>query len=177
MISGNRNVSNKKILRCINQANMLLQNPLFYKTIKNRSEDFDMANVDCDHIAKAIQRGTKNSKCEVFTYYKKWTRALAYYDPRYPNRVYINEAKLNRSDGSVVATIVHEFVHLVDGLDLSGYYGHGDNSSAGKQDTAPYWIDNIAESMIDNKKPNFNNTESRRIVTKKRWWQKLMFWR
>ena len=27
-------------------------------------------------------------------------------------------------------------------------FGHGDNSSIGKKNTAPYWIDNLAYSII-----------------------------
>ena len=86
-----------------------------------------------------------------------------------PNSIYINTAKLDRSLGSVVATLLHEFIHMVDNYDTLHSYGHGDNSARGKQNTAPYWIDNLAQHHAGDD-IDFNNNESSKIVYRRSMW-------
>ena len=84
--------------------------------------------------------------------YWKYRKTTAYVDPSTPNTININTRKLNRSVASVVNTLVHEFVHTVDYTDEnhSGIdHGHAGNSNAGKEDTAPYWIGQQAELIIN----------------------------
>jgi len=64
-------------------------------------------------------------------------------------------------------------IHYCDNNNKEESYGHGDNSSAGKQNTAPYYIDNIAESLIDKKLPDFNNVENENIIYYVPWYKRL----
>jgi hypothetical protein len=69
-------------------------------------------------------------------------------DKNYPNSLFYNSKKLWRNIGSIVNTIVHEYVHSVDGS--SGVdFGHGSQSSAGKNNFAPYWIGNKVEMFYE----------------------------
>lgn len=169
-----------KVDRCIDLANELLKKQSFYTKITNKKTPFDMATASPAYIARKLKSERNHTVCTVRLYSKRFSKALAFFDARYPGSIFINEAKLGRSDGSVVATIIHEWVHLVDNNDPEESFGHGSNSSKGKQNTAPYWIDNLAQSMIDGEK-DFNNNESSKIVTRRSWWSRfkdwVVFWR
>jgi hypothetical protein len=93
-----------------------------------------------------------------------FSKAYGYFSPSKPDHIFLNTRKLNRSKGSIVSSLIHEMIHYVDDKNKQESYGHGDNSPVGKENTAPYWIDNLAESIIDNKLPDFNNNENANII-------------
>lgn len=168
--------------RAILKANKLLLDPQFYEAISNKPTPFDYATCTPQYIAEAISSSVNQTNIYVRTYYKRFSKALAYFDPSEPNVIYINTAKLGRSDGSIGASCIHELVHAVDDTDIEHSFGHGDNSSYGKENSAPYWIDNLAAAMIDALLlPNYNNTESSNIVYRKPLRKRIrdffIFWR
>lgn len=153
----------KSIKEATAAANELFYNSHFTDTIAAK-ESFDMSTAKPSYIATSI-RNTSNVKTNVKTYRSRnpWSRAIAYFTANRPNDINLNTRKLNRTKGSIVATLWHERIHQLDNLDPVHYYGHGNNSPRGKQNTAPYWIDNLAQSIID-KKLDHTNNESRNIV-------------
>lgn len=153
---------NVRINQCILCANTLLDNEIFYKNIKVKETPFDMSTASAEYISNIMYLKKNLLTCNVRTYHRRFTRALAYFIPSQPDTVYINTAKLNRSTGSIIATLIHEWVHLVDHDDKTHSFGHGDNSPRGKQNTAPYWIDNLAQSFF-NETLDFNNNQSSKI--------------
>ena len=51
----------------------------------------------------------------------------------------------------MINTIVHECVHLADNNDNGKTnFGHGDNKSKGKKNSAPDWIGTLAEQYYQN---------------------------
>ena len=164
--------SNKKLIEATSKANRLLLTDEFYMAIKNKSTDFDMSTASPEYISEFIWKNKEDVTCNVKTYSKRFTKALAYFTRSRPNDININTYKLNRSMGSIVATLIHEYVHMVDHVDKKHSFGHGSNSRKGKQNTAPYWIDNVAQGMIDGK-PDFNNNESSKIVYKRSVWSRV----
>ena len=56
---------------------------------------------------------------------------------------------------------------MMDHFDLYDSYGHGDNSSKGKENTAPYATGNIAAGHVRQMKPDFNEREIGEIKYKK----------
>ncbi len=76
----------------------------------------------------------------------------AYVDDDYPNTVFLNSRKLDRDISEIVNTIVHECVHAVDAALTNVSFGHGDNNWRGKGNSAPYWIGNLAESILSGEK-------------------------
>ena len=169
-----------KMDRCVDRANELLRDSDFYEKISQKMS-FDMATCSPEYIAKKMKQKLGVLKCHVKLYRgRRWSKALAYFTPSDPDAIYINTRRLGRSDGSVIATIIHEWVHLVDHDDLKESFGHGSNSPVGKQNTAPYWIDNLAQGMVDQVE-DYNNNESSNIVYRISGWQRFKnafkFWR
>jgi hypothetical protein len=61
--------------------------------------------------------------------------------------IYLNARKLDRSVSSLVSTLTHEAVHIADNDPKTRFFGHGNNSPKGKDNTAPYKLDAIAERI------------------------------
>jgi len=178
---------------CVKIANDLVLDENFRGRI--RECEFDMATCDGVVIAKDIKESAEHTRVSlgfpmypasekmektrynvdyipvhpivVKTYRSKnpWSSALGYFSPSQPDHIFLNNRKLNRSKGSIVATLIHEMIHFCDYLNEVESYGHGDNSPSGKENTAPFYIDNIAESIVDDKQPSFKNVENGNIKT------------
>jgi hypothetical protein len=134
------------VVEATSQANLLLTKGEFYERIR-ACPRFDLTKALPRDIADLMERCTVRLTVQLYKSRSPWSRALGYEDARFPNVVFLNTRKLNRSVASIVGTIIHESVHVADAhspLD----FGHGGNSSAEKDTTAPYWIGNLAISMV-----------------------------
>lgn len=80
----------------------------------------------------------------------KYRKTFAYTDGRFPNTLFLNFKKLDREIEDIAATIIHESIHALDDAEATYTFGHGNNSSAGKDNTAPYWIGNLAYRILKN---------------------------
>lgn len=142
----------QKLEDAINYIDDLFDDQDFWQAISDK-ESFDHSSHSPSQIATYMR--DKVESVEVKLYRPSWPRhrkTNAYTDKRYPNTLFYNSKKLWRSVGSIVNTIVHEYVHSVDFTEDGNThtdYGHGSQSSAGKSDTAPYWIGNLAQQFFD----------------------------
>ena len=150
------------------KANDLLNNDNFINSIKAKSH-FDMATCNGLRIVQNINfhKNAPLSVIVVKTYKSKnpFSSAYGYFSPSKPDHVFLNTRKLNRSIGSITSSLIHEMIHYLDYKDPIHSFGHGENDPIGKNNTAPYWIDNVAQAIIDDKKPEFKNLENSKIYT------------
>jgi len=65
------------------------------------------------------------------------TAAISYRSPSKPGVIHLNTRKHPRVIGAMVNTATHEASHH--------FYGHGDNSPSGKENSVPYAIGTIAQ--------------------------------
>lgn len=128
-----------------------------------RKESFDMSTANSNYLASEFTKYVKTTDIHVKVYYKRFSKALAYFDSMYPKDININGSKLNRTEGSIVGTFYHEAAHMFDHDDKNHTFGHGDNSSVGKQNTFPYKVGGIIQAIVDESIPDYNNTENRNI--------------
>lgn len=147
------------------RANKLLDDENFYAKIKDKN-NFDMATCTPREVSDYIKAIAPLIDINVKTYRRRWSRALAYFTKSRPFDININSAKLNRSFGSIVATLIHEMVHMVDDQVKEHYFSHGDNSRKGKQNTAPYFIGSMSQGIVTGKE-NYNNEDFSKIVYKR----------
>jgi len=145
----------------------------FYRRI--REKHFDMSTAEGAHIAAKIEQFVGSLQHINVKFYKSrnpWSKAYGYHTKARPFDVNINTRRMNRTTGSFVATLVHELVHAVDGLDFVHDYGHGSNSSENKENTAPYWIGNLASEMYGDEQ----TVESYPKVVRLSWFERLWSW-
>lgn len=117
-------------------ANCLLTKEAFFKEIESFPK-YDYTTDSSILVAKALAFRTP---VVVSTYCKKFTKTLAYRNVG-SNVLYINTCKQWGISPDLLNTLWHERSHVVG-------YGHGDNSSKGKQKSVPYGTGNMAEKYF-----------------------------
>lgn len=153
----------KGVQEAVKMANSVLKNEDFYKMIRQVPK-FDLSTASTTFIAEFIHNSNLIFKIELF-YPSGWRaikyrKTFAYTDENYPNTLFLNLKKLDREIEDIAATIIHESVHALDDECIEFTFGHGNNSSVGKDNTAPYWIGNLAYKILkddfDSKQLNFD---------------------
>lgn len=142
---------------------------------------FHMSDVSGAYVAKKIREFKGQMVVKIYYTKNPFSNVLGYYSPARPWEININGRNFNRSRGSLVATMVHELVHAVDDADLLKSYGHGSNTwTKEKEATAPYLIDNVAESHVDKvpleKLPESSKQANSRIKNVRTVWYKPWTW-
>jgi hypothetical protein len=125
----------------------VLESDEFWQIVVAKDQ-FDLTNLSVAEIVNRIRSSTAQATIRLWTpnvslYLLKYRHTNAMVDPGKPGFVFYHSRKLNRSVAAIVNTLVHEYIHVVDHFgdgNSVGEFGHGDQSSAGKQNTAPYWI-------------------------------------
>jgi hypothetical protein len=145
----------KNVILAIEIANDLLMGAnSFYLNIEQR-KPFDLSNVTAKQVAKSIRQTHIIYEVEYKLYrpWYRWSKAIGYYSKKTPNRINANIYKIKKmSVESIVANIVHEFVHLTDnfnGTEINHHHSSkvNPNSNKGKENTAPYWIGALAKKI------------------------------
>lgn len=137
-----------KVIRCIREANRLLSDNSFLAHIEKHGV-FDYSRdgvdgVDGEELVEIIQDFTGKAK---LAGYRPWSkRVLARVHSRTPSLIEISTKRLDRPYKDIVGTIVHEFIHVLDNFHRF-YFGHGDNSSKGKGNSAAYKVGDEAKKF------------------------------
>lgn len=141
---------NAIVKKAVDQSNDLFASEDFYNIIRQKDK-FDLSTATPQQVANILKASSLAFTVELFypnflTF--RYRKTLAYTDSRYPNRLFLNFKKLNRSSESIAATVIHESIHAVDDSEEQYTFGHGNNSPVGKDNTAPYWIGNLAYKLL-----------------------------
>lgn len=117
-------------------ADCVLSSKEFESAMKLVSS-FDMS----DDTGEQVLKKMKSVKAVLSTYRTKnpLSKAIAYRN-KGKNVVYFNTRRNPRAMGKMVNTSCHELSHVAD-------YGHGNNSSRGKENTVPYKVGKICENV------------------------------
>lgn len=146
------NGNDKHIKICTEYANNILLDHAFHKFIIDEVEEFTHTTVNDIYIVEVLKRFiSKHLTIEVKTYFRRITRATAYFTSSRPFDINVNLAKKNRKEdwdenvASMINTLVHEPIHAIDHWDKDHSYGHGTNDSGGKALSVPYLVGLLAE--------------------------------
>ena len=126
--------------KTVEVSNCVLNHPEFKKRVE-AIEKFDYSDLNGVQVYAAYSNG---SKCGLRTYKTKnpWSSAIAttYSDDR--EFFYLNSRKNPRKYDSMVNTSIHECGHLKG-------FSHGDNRSAGKENSVNYKVGSIAQEISE----------------------------
>jgi hypothetical protein len=146
------NGKNEKLIDSVDFINDLFTLDEFYDEIsRHPSFTYDDEGYTPKIVSKILK--ANESVVMVKTYKSKWrwSKANAYVSPKYKDTLFYNTRKLWRFRVDIINTIVHECVHVADHNDNNKTnFGHGDNKSNGKENSAPYWIGNLAGNYYKN---------------------------
>lgn len=126
-------------------ATQLSNNEAFWGEVRAKRR-FDYSDLDADEIVRRIRGAAAPMMVKTWRpnllqkpFYRN---TVAFFDAQHPNVLFYHTKFLSNSVAEMVHTCVHEFVH---GADDRGEMGHGDDSAEGKENSAPYWIGNLAQ--------------------------------
>jgi len=114
---------------------------------------FEYSNLDGKQLAEIMKNGIPvhfvgANHIPVFKYKNWFTRALAY-TTNYSRNIKLNYYKMRRSPASIAGILCHESTHILDYYNEKYYFGHGDNKSKNKGQSAPYLIGKIAKRLAE----------------------------
>lgn len=120
-------------------ANCVLHHKKFIEAV----EAVDLFDYS-DKNGKQVIADLHKSNCGIRTYKTKniWSKVLATTYSSDREYFYFNTRKNPRELKYMVNTAIHECLHLVG-------YGHGNNSSVGKQNSVPYGVGSMAEEVVE----------------------------
>lgn len=159
--NGSRNL----ISDAVEDANFILSLDEFYSKISKKNS-FDFSNASGAIVSELIKNSNIIASLDFYKPFPipPWSRANAYTTKEAPSTIFLNKRKLRRrSIESIAATIIHEYIHLVDFEQNEYHFGHGSNNNQGKSNTVPYWIDQLAYEILTGKKAKlvFHHDESK----------------
>ncbi len=141
---GARNIT--QVQKAVSIANSLLHCDDFYSRL-SQHPGFDLANIPPGLIADLMQHTDIRVSVSLYYALSPLKNYDGYDDIEDPSRIHLNAWKIDRTPASICNTIVHGCVHAVNAHYPQYYFGHGDMSGVGKENTAPYWIGALAQQM------------------------------
>ncbi len=129
------------------KTNELLRSWKFYELIAQQA-NFDLADISPRQIADLMQQTTLDMTVDLYYSMSPFKNIDGYDDPEHTSVIHMNIWKIERPVASLCNTMIHFCVHAVNALHDEYYFGHGDNSLTGKENTAPYRIGYLAQNMI-----------------------------
>lgn len=136
---------NKRIREAVKNTNKVLNNDAFYEAIAQLPQ-MDNTELSSSQIAEILK--SYHKPVYVKRFWRPWSRTNAITGGyRY---IRLNSANLNRSNKSIINTLVHEYVHAVDFFDGQLNFTHHDNSNSHGEEnnTAPWRIGKLAEDFM-----------------------------
>lgn len=137
---------NQKIIEAVKASNKLLSGHSgFYASVK--AAKYKNTNCTSRQIADAMLKIHLKYEIKVVEYYKwnPFSSEQAYFTPKKPLQINLNKWKAKyKSKHDFVASIIHEFCHLVDNQYYHLEFGHTFHDHPDRQYSAPYQISRIA---------------------------------
>jgi hypothetical protein len=168
---------NTKVKQAVQKANNLLNGEEIYQLIMNKELGYTLSDASGVKIASLIRNFDKMITVNLYKSKWPWSKTRGVFYPSKPYDIFLNMRRLDRSVGSIAASLVHELVHAVDYESKLYSFGHKKNSKESwMEDTAPFYIDNLAEHLItgipmvdlDDRTANRNIKK-----VKRKWWNPL----
>ncbi|MGY5351088.1 hypothetical protein ACXGQW_00705 [Wenyingzhuangia sp. IMCC45533] len=136
-----------QIILAVEDANELLNSDILFDLIE-KHPGFSCSKKSPKEISKLLSDSEMNIEVKLYKPKWKWSKVLGYFVKSRPNTVFLNVRKIYRETNSITNTIIHECIHALDNnvnnsiIEFGHNCGYFDN-------TAPYEIGNMAESIID----------------------------
>lgn len=147
------NTAPGNIPEAVKQANLLLKGTELYEQIALRKKAFDYsspADLAPSMVAETLRSFTKTFQVVPETLGSTTTGAYTC-NVTMRETLYVSNRPYHtdNSVGAIAGTLIHECIHALDCFSPEIRLGHGDNSSVGKENSAPYWIGNLAANLIN----------------------------
>jgi hypothetical protein len=148
---------NQRLEEAVDNANLILGSDNLRLIIQERRENFFNTSRTCEEIGQTIYDCSATIKIAMFTRGRNTNGSITtgYADPNIADVIHYNSNVLGNSVKAHTNTLVHEAVHIVDmfhdsisGSDFT-HDGNDPDKPPGNRDSAPYWIGNRAQDLVD----------------------------
>lgn len=154
MIQVSYNGSNQQVESAVDLVNTLFPFESFLQKISYHPH-FDLADVSPTEVANLIVQSDVHMSVDMYFSLQQSNDAFCYDDPDDATRIHLNQWTISRSVDSICNTIVHQCIHALNAANPNCYFGHGDNNSIGKEQTAPYWIAGVVQKVVANDRDKY----------------------
>jgi hypothetical protein len=145
----------QRLADAIGHAAALLRSSNFRAVIEARESNFFNTTRTCRDIARAVFECDVTVTLSLFSRKPRFGRlTTAYVDPDIADIIFFNTYAIGRGDRANTNTLVHETIHVIDkfhdtisGFDFT-HDGNDPNHPPQNRDSAPYWIGNRAEDLM-----------------------------
>lgn len=137
---------NKNLRLAVNNVNNLLQQEYFYMSIQ-KHDTFDMSNISPAQLAELMRAADVQISVDLYYSLYPFGNVLASDNAEAPNVIRVNKWNINCSLATLGNALMHQCVHAVNAYFPQFSFGHGEED-AGKENTAPFWIAQLAERYI-----------------------------
>jgi len=135
------------LLKAADNVNELLATEEFYNNIACLN-NFDLADASPQLIADLMRKASIDMTIDLYYAFNPIKNIDSYDDLADPSVIHMNIWKIDRPVASICNALIHSCVHAVNAYHNKYYFGHGDMSLKGKENTAPCKIGVLAEQMI-----------------------------
>ena len=143
-----------QVWEAITKVNELFASDEFYERIAEHP-DFDQADVSPVTIATLIRKARLDLSIDLYYARNPLKNIDGYDDLADPSIIHLNIWKIDRPVASICNSIIHAAVHAVNAFYDRCYFGHDAVPGISNENTAPYKIGAIAESMISGEEKPF----------------------
>ena len=133
-------------------ANRILADDEFHDRIAQHPA-FDHSDATPATIAQLMRVASFTMTLDLYYSLSPIKNIDGYDDLDNPQMIHLNIWKIDRSPESMCNSIIHACVHAVNADNDDYYFGHGDDTLHGKENTAPYWIGALAQEMVSGEEP------------------------
>lgn len=138
---------NKNLRLAVNNVNNLLQQEYFYMGIQKHNA-FDMCDVSPAQLADLMRIADIQLSVDLYYSLYPFGNTLVADNAESPNVIRVNKWNINCSLATLGSALMHQCVHAINAYFPQFSFGHGDMNEEGKENTAPYWISQLAERYI-----------------------------
>lgn len=149
---------NRRMRRTVNTAiywaNQVVNSVIFRDKLVEIINEFDYSieadgtGITGEEMHQILNKSNRTYYVRVYKNWNPFSSTCGYFEGG--NIIHLNYWYIKRVGiREMVSTIVHEGIHAEDEVNPSDSYGHGNNSPIGKEDSAPYAIDELAAETYD----------------------------
>lgn len=145
------NGKNKKIIAALELAEELFieESPQWFVDAMVAFGPLTYTGSSPAEVARDVIQTIQATTTTIKLYQAKSSNTLAVFRTSTPGTIFIASNTLGKSSrdvASVFGTIIHETTHRADYLNKKARYGHGSNSSKGKQSSGPYRAGSVSKT-------------------------------
>lgn len=147
MVRISYNGFHRNLRLAVNHVNNLFQQEYFYLGIQ-KHEQFDLCDITPSQLAELMRIADIQLSIDLYYSLHPFSNTLVTDHAGSPDVIRINKWNLNCPLPVLGSALMHQCIHAINACFPQFSFGHGNEGAGGNENTAPYWIAQLAERYI-----------------------------